>query len=310
MQFLRTAIACLVFSPSLLAQTPQTVPGAKVELRLATLNAEDFAKFLAEYPNFSEKAAPGKAAQILTQAELEKLFVRLQSLRSIGVMQAQTVTVGDKRTASLICGDNVTLTTELEEKKVDGQSISVPKSETIQLGLRATISPKVAADRRSLSLKLDIKNTTIDPSVPLFPITTIITPFFEDGSLGQPIPFTQFVQRPNISNLHIESTVDLADHSSAALYMGRQMVPHDRQDPRTPMTKIPYVNRLFRKADRGKGDRESQHVIVFATASVAEMPLAQVLVEDYRKAVADGRLDEAKKLGIQAIQADPKCFEK
>lgn len=71
------------------------------------------------------------------------------------------------------------------------------------------------------------------------------------------------------------------------------------------MSKIPYVNRLFRKTDR-----ESQHVIAIATASVAEIPIAQVLLEDYRKAVADGRLDEAKTLAIRAIRADPKCFAK
>lgn len=305
MRFLRTAFALLFFSPAVLAQAPETVPGAKIELRLVTLNDEDFAKFTAEYPNFAEKGVPTKSAQILTHADLEKLLVRLQSLRRIGILQSPTVTVGDKRTATVICGDTVKFVTELEEKKIDGQTIYVPKSESILEGLTATICPDVTADHRGMSLKLDIKNTTYDPVVPLFPITSVITPVFEGGSQGQPIPFTQFIQRPNISNLQIQSTVDLADHSSAAIYMGKQMVPHDRKDPRTPMAKIPYVNRLFRKADR-----ESQHVIAIATAAVAEIPIAQVLLEDYRKAVADGRLDEAKTLAIRAIQADPKCFAK
>ena len=305
MRFLRTAFAFLFFSPAVLAQAPQTVPGAKVELRLVTLNDGDFAKFTAEYPNFVERGIPTKSTQILTHAELEKLFVRLQSLRSICTLQAPHITIGDKRTAAVTCGETVMFTTELEEKKVDGQSIFLPKNEAVFEGLTATICPNVAADCRRVSLKLDIKNTTYDPVVPLFPITAIVTPVFEGGSQGQPIPFTQFIQRPNISNLQIQSTVDLADNSSAVIYMGKQMVPHDRKDPRTPMAKIPYVSRLFRKADR-----ESQHVIVIATASVAEIPIAQALLEDYRKAVADGRLDEAKTLAIRAIQADPKCFAK
>ena len=304
MRFLRTAVACLFFSPAVLAQAPQTVPGAKVELRLVTLNDADFAKFTAEYPTFIEKGVPTKSAQILTRAELEKLLVRLQSPR-INTMQSPAVTVGDKRTAAVTCGDTVYFTTDFVEKKVDGQSIFLPKNEAVFAGLTATICPNVAADCRRVSLELDIKNTTYDPVVPLFPITAIVTPVFEGGSQGQPIPFTQFIQRPNISNLQIQSTVDLADDSGAAIYMGKQMVPHDRKDPRTPMAKIPYVSRLFRKADR-----ESQHVIVIATASVAEIPIAQALLEDYRKAVADGRLDEAKTLAIRAIQADPKCFAK
>ncbi len=306
MQFLRTAVALLFVAPAVLAQAPQTVPGAKVELRLVTLNDADFAKFTAEYPNFIEKGVPTKAAQILPHAELEKLLVRLQSLRSNSTMQSPIATVGDKRTATVSSGESLYFTTEVEQKKVDGQLICVPKNELIFAGLAATICPDIAADRRRVSLELDIKNTTIDPLVPLFPITSFVTPVFEGGSQGQPIPFTQFIQRPNISNVRIHSTVDLADHSSAAFYMGKQMVPHDRKDPQTPMAKIPYLNRLF----RAKADRESQHVIAIATASVAEIPLAQALLEDYRKAVADGRLDEAKTLAIRAVQADPKCFAK
>ncbi len=306
MRFLRTAVAFLFFSPAVLAQTPQTVPGAKVELRIVTLNDEDFAKFTVEYPNFMEKGIPTKSAQILTRAELDKLSVYFQTLHRIEVLQTPTVTVGDKRSTTIICGDHVKLTTKIEEKKIDGQSISIPKIETLQLGLKATICPNVAVDCHSLSLKLDIENTTIDPTVPLIPITTIITPVFEGGSQGQPIPFTQFIQRPNISNLQIQSTVDLAENSSAALYMGRQMVPHDHKDPQTTMVKNPYLHRLF----RSKSERESQHVIAIAIASVTEVPIAQVLLEDYRKAVADGRLDEAKTLAIRAIEADPKCFAK
>ena len=88
--------------------------------------------------------------------------------------------------------------------------------------------------------------------------------------------------------------------------MGRQMVPDNHKDTRTPMVKIPFFDRLL----RSKGERESQHVIAITIASVTEIPIAQVLLEDYRKAVADGRLDEAKTLAIRAIEADPKCFAK
>ena len=86
------------------------------------------------------------------------------------------------------------------------------------------------------------------------------------------------------------------------------MVPHDHKDPQTTMVKNSYLHRLL--SSKGKGERESQHVIAIAIASVTEIPIAQVLLEDYRKAVADGRLDEAKTLAIRAIQADPKCFAK
>ena len=155
MRFLRTAVACLFFSPAVLAQAPQTVPGAKVELRLVTLNDADFAKFTAEYPTFIEKGVPTKSAQILTRDELEKLLVRLQSPR-INTMQSPAVTVGDKRTAAVTCGDTVYFTTDFVEKKVDGQSIFLPKNEAVFAGLTATICPTVAVDRHRVSVELDL----------------------------------------------------------------------------------------------------------------------------------------------------------
>ena len=43
--------------------------------------------------------------------------------------------------------------------------------------------------------------------MPLFPVTTFVTPVFEGGSQGQPIPFTQFLQQPAFTNLNIKTTV-------------------------------------------------------------------------------------------------------
>ena len=53
--------------------------------------------------------------------------------------------------------------------------------------------------------------------MPLFPITTFITPVFEGGSQGQPIPFTQFLQQPAFTTLNIQTTVICPDGGTVLL---------------------------------------------------------------------------------------------
>ncbi len=56
----------------------------------------------------------------------------------------------------------------------------------------------MSADRRFVRMNIAPTLSNLASAVvPLFPVTTLITPVFEGGAQGQPIPFTQFVQQPN-----------------------------------------------------------------------------------------------------------------
>lgn len=222
-------------------------------------------------------------------------------------MKSPKLELASGRTGKLSCGQEIKFVTDMEVKTVNGKTETLPKVETIVAGLTANVCPTVSADRSRISLKLDVKNTTFDRNVALFPITMFITPEFEGGFAGQPIPYTQFVQRPVIEVVRADTTVDLASQSSAMQYLGKQVVPYDRESTRTMFAEIPYVNRLFKTTTTV---RESQHVILIATATFTEITLARALVDDYRTAITEGRLDDAKRFGEKALAADPACFAK
>ena len=77
-------------------------------------------------------------------------------------------------------------------------------SGTLTIAIQAVVS----ADRRFVRLNLPVTLAAQSgATVPLFPITTFITPVFEGGSQGQPIPFTQFLQQPAFTTLNISTTV-------------------------------------------------------------------------------------------------------
>src|SRR4029079_675848 len=78
----------------------------------------------------------------------------------------------------------------------------------INIGLQAVVS----ADRRFVRINIPVTLAAqTGATVPLFPITTFITPVFEGGSQGVPIPFTQFLQQPAFTTLNIQTTVVCPD---------------------------------------------------------------------------------------------------
>ncbi|MBY0457375.1 MAG: type II and III secretion system protein, partial [Gemmataceae bacterium] len=100
---------------------------------------------------------------------------------------------------------------------------------------------------------------------PLFPITTFITPVFEGGSQGQPIPFTQFLQQPSVAFVDVNTTVVCPD-GGTVLLGGLKRLSENRNEYGPPfLSKIPYINRLFKNVGVG---RESIHLMVMVTPRI------------------------------------------
>ena len=63
-----------------------------------------------------------------------------------------------------------------------------------------------------------VEQTKLDSApVPLFPVTTMISPVFEGGAIGQPIPFTQFLQQPKFATIEVNKDVCIPDGGSVLL---------------------------------------------------------------------------------------------
>jgi type II secretory pathway component GspD/PulD (secretin) len=305
---IRLALFALALStPLAFGQNPETRPGAAVVLRLVSLSDDGFARLTLNYPVFAVKGTPTKAPHFFSPNDLTKLVATLMGDRHATILQAPKVSLDDGTTGSVSVGQTARFTVDVETKVIAGKAVDVAVTEEKFLGFSATLTPAVSADRTRVTLRVDAKHTAVEPNVPLFPITRLVTPVFEGGSLGQPIPFTQFVQRPVFHDATTEATLALADGAGAALYVGKQPM-ETRSDFGPPViSKIPYLNRLFKNTGIAT---EPRHLILIATASVTEIPLADALVADYRKAIAEGRTDDARALAMKALALDPGCFAK
>jgi Flp pilus assembly secretin CpaC len=102
-------------------------------------------------------------------------------------------------------------------------------------------------------------------NVPLFPITTFITPIFEGGAVGQPIPFTQFLQQPAFETISVLTTVNVPD-GGTVLLGGLKRLSEGRNEFGPPiLSKIPYLNRLFRNQAYG---RQTESLLMMVTPRI------------------------------------------
>ena len=88
-----------------------------------------------------------------------------------------------------------------------------------------------------------------------------VTPREEDGSPGQPVVFTQFIQQPKFTTLALERTLKVPDGHTAVL-SGWTQEREGRNEYGPPiLTKLPYISRLFKNTAYGR-DAESLLIMV------------------------------------------------
>jgi type II secretory pathway component GspD/PulD (secretin) len=298
-------------------------------------------------PTQAGNAADGPAAPHVTfldNKQLGQLMEGIQGDMRSNVMQAPKLTVANGQAGVIRVMDRKYFVTGLTTTHdADGNVCFIPKNEAHDLGLETSVQPTISADRRSVQLHLKVQHAALaSDAVPLFPVTTYIKPVKADGTKGEPVPFTQYIQQPQIEKHAVDVTLAIPEGHTALLGGWRQT--HEfRTEVETPvLSKVPYINRLFKNVGYG---RETEHVCILVTPRIimneeteeraavrpcpkaepapgaveeSEPPVADMarqskvkrLLEEYHQRCADGRLEDARKLAKEALKLDPTCFDK
>jgi len=183
------------------------------------------------------------------------------------VMQAPKLTLFNGQTSTITVSDTQYFVTNVTVVQAGGQVIFAPVNAPFTVGgVSLAITATISADRRFVRLSLTPSLTNLgSAAVQLFPITTFITPVFEGGAVGQPVPFTQFLQQPSISNIAVNTTVNVPD-GGTVLMGGMKRLSEGRNEFGPPiLSKIPYINRLFRNVGYG---REASSLMMMVTPRV------------------------------------------
>ena len=194
------------------------------------------------------KPIDGETAAQLTDEQVKSLLEVAMSDRRVNIVQLPKVTMFNSQTANLSHGEQVTFVTGFDTQKSSEQSVLQPKSEQTNLGISLQMQPTLVDDNKAARLSFQYTWTGMDPTVPLYPVTRYITPVFEGGAQGVPIPFTQFLQQPKFEKLSVSKTLVVTDGSTIAMPLGKRTRRTTTEQSPEVIAKIPYVIRLFRNA--------------------------------------------------------------
>lgn len=218
-------------------------------------------------PGFNGGVSLGLA--FLNDIQVYMFMEAAQGDSRINVMQAPKLTLFNGQTSTITIQDTQFFVTNVQVISVNGQLVFIPTNSPLpgpNTNIALTIQGVVSADRRFVRLNLPVTlSAQAGATVPLFPITTFITPVFEGGSQGVPIPFTQFLQQPAFTTITVNTTVVCPD-GGTVLLGGLKTLGEGRNEFGPPfLSKIPYLNRLFKNVGIG---RETRHIMLMVTPRI------------------------------------------
>jgi hypothetical protein len=192
---------------------------------------------------------PTKQGEVtfLTENQLKTTLAAVQVERRAAVTKMPKVTTFPGQTAVVCNTQTETYVTGLEAQRVNGVVVLVPRKAPVELGTTLALRGRISADKKFVTVSASYLNRRTEGKVELIPVTTTITPVFEGGSQGQPIPFTQYLQAPQVETTKIEKG-DLTVASGAhAVLAGPTFVQEARTEYGAPqLSKIPYLNRMYK----------------------------------------------------------------
>jgi type II secretory pathway component GspD/PulD (secretin) len=215
----------------------------------------------------------------LNEIQVFMFMEAAQGDRRTNVMQAPKMTLFNGQTSVIQVQDFQFFVTGVTVTSVNGQIVFTPNNTPFPVGqvtlngqgangvgINLAIQAVVTADRRYVRLNLSPTLSSLaSATVPLFPVTTIVTPILEGGFVGQPIPFTQFIQQPSFSFVNIQTTVQVPD-GGTVLLGGLKSLSEGRNEYGPPiLSKIPYLDRLVKNTGYG---REAQSMMIMVTPRI------------------------------------------
>ena len=258
------------FLVGLLPGGSNSPPGAFTEDLNIPIRNSSFGPALPPFGGFPN--APGMDGGLslglafLSDIQVFLFMEAAQADQRTNVLQAPKLTLFNGQNSTLSVTNNQWFVTNLAAFQSNGQVIFAPSNTQFAVGVTISVQAVVSADRRFVRMNLNPNLTSISAApAALFPITTFITPVFENGAQGQPVPFTQYVQQPNIQSVTIETTVMVPD-GGTVLLGGLKALREGRNEFGPPiLSKIPYISRLFKNVGYG---RETQSLLIMVTPRI------------------------------------------
>ena len=154
---------------------------------------------------------------VLGDSDLRRLLEAAQKDRDASVHQLPKVTALDGQEATVKNCETQRFVTGGDVVRVKGQAAFVPKTTPVEVGDTLTVCGRVSAGEQTVTVRASFARAAVAGDVELIPVVTQVTPVFEGGSQGKPIPFTQYLQAPDVRTERVEKNVIISAGATIVL---------------------------------------------------------------------------------------------
>ena len=175
---------------------------------------------------------------------------------SISQSPRLTLQNGQQSTTTVIENlENLVTGVQLTQLPNGGYAL-VPQVQPINNEVDLQLSAVISADRRFVRLTPQLNLTNVSISNPAPAPTPILLPIYPTANVldpGNAVVYTQYIQQPQrISSININTTVTVPDGGTVVMG-GLKRMSEGRLEYGPPvLSKIPYINRLFRNVGYGR----------------------------------------------------------
>lgn len=218
-------------------------------------------------------ACPAKEGDVtfLTERQLKAALGAVQANPRANVMQAPKVTAFPGQEVTMCITETQSFVTGLEARRVKGQAVLVPKSTPVELGTTFALRGQISEDKKFVAVNASYTNRRVEGNVELIPVVIQVTPLFEGGSQGTPMPLTQYLQSPQIETTKIEKKDLKVPSGGHAVIAGPTYTRETRTEFGPPLlSEVPYLGRLFK------------NVAYFKTTMRTILIVSPVVIENQR----------------------------
>jgi type II secretory pathway component GspD/PulD (secretin) len=227
--------------------------------------------FFNTFPTYGRYIPGGGLALGLAFLSDIQVFLFLEAVQGdvrSNLMQAPKLTMFNGQTATINAQSFQSLITNVAViPNGDGTFLFVPQVTQQPAGVQLTLQPAISADRRFVRISLAPQFQALKrDQITAVPVTVpIFTNADGQGGGGQPVLITQYIQTPLQVMLMVQTTVVVPD-GGTVLMGGLKQLSEERSEYGPPiLSKIPYVNRLFKNVGYG---RSTDSLLILVTPRI------------------------------------------
>jgi type II secretory pathway component GspD/PulD (secretin) len=244
--------------------------------------------FYQTFPTFGNYSGGGLNVGLAFLSDIQ-VFLMLEALQGdtrSNVMQAPRITCANGQSASITISDLVqNIVTGVSVVGLPGGQFAFQPQVTpapLTGGVSLTVQPLITDDRRFVRISIPLTLTSTRPGpIPVFPLVVPLFSSLDGIQTGQPVVFTQYIQQPRITTLSVQTEVRIPDGGTVVLGGLKRMAEARTEFGPPVLSKIPYVNRLFKNVGYGK---ETESLLIMVTARIIVLAEEQERATGFRPA--------------------------